>query len=46
MWLAILVFLVYGIIILGSITLLIWTIANRIKEKKDEEIKHKDYKNY
>lgn len=36
----------YGLIILGSVALLIWAINNRLKEKKREKIKHKDYDKY
>lgn len=36
----------YGIIILGSIALVIWAINNRLKEKKREKIEHKDYDKY
>lgn len=41
-----LVALLYGVGIIGSIGLLIYTIVKRKKEKKIEEEKHKDYKNY
>ncbi|CUP10435.1 MULTISPECIES: hypothetical protein [Clostridium] len=41
-----LIILFYLAIIIGSICLLIWAITTRIKEKKREEIEHKDYKNY
>lgn len=42
----IIIALFYALVFVGAIVLLIYTIISRIKEKKDEETNHKDYKNY
>ncbi|WP_315077377.1 hypothetical protein [uncultured Clostridium sp.] len=43
---AIVILSIYGLFIIGSVGLLIYTIAKRIGEKKKEKEKHKDYKDY
>ena len=42
----ILILIFYAVIIIGSIGLVIWAIASRIKEKKIEKDKLDEYKKY
>ncbi len=37
---------IYGLLFIGGLILLVWTIRSRIKEKKKEDIEFKNYKNY
>ncbi|MEG0295912.1 MAG: hypothetical protein RR620_04275 [Clostridium sp.] len=46
MFIPALILLVYALIFVGAIVLTIWAIQNRVKEKKVEKEKHKDYDKY
>ena len=45
-WILIIYVLFWIAVAIGSVGMLIWAIASRIKEKKIEEVKHKDYKKH